>query len=512
MSQPEPSIPEGSRGSTPIFPASAYSSIRWIGQLTLLVAMMAVGAGLHYGATRWMEPSPETRAPASKAEEKSENQMTVSLAESKWEAAGIRIKPAAREIFTERTWRSGRIMLNEARIAHISPMIEGIVREVKVRLGQDVRAGDVLAVINSRELGQAKLELVKSRLATNYARAQYTWTQTTSRWASELVKAMTAGQSIAEIEKQFKDRPIGDLRQQLTTAYSRRLQAKAQYDAVNRSEVQGAVSPGTVVRLRADYEAAEATFSALCEEVNFQAGQQVRASEQKHSEAQTAEALSKATLMMLGFTREQVEAMDPVAEGAKVAHYPIVAPFSGTIIEQHAVLAERVGPQLQMFQIADLSTLWLQADIPQKDLSLVRQLAGKTVRFREHDDSHAILEASVFYTGDVIERTTRAVAMIASVPNPDRLLKPGMFVDVELTRPSETVTQIPAEAVQRQGTQAFVFIHEGGDKFRRVDVTLGRESNAIVEVTEGLKGGEPVVVAGGFVLKSELLKDQIAGD
>jgi hypothetical protein len=75
--------------------------------------MMAVGAGLHSGATRGWNHHRRLRLPASKAEEKSGNQMTVSLAESKWEAAGIRIKPAAREIFTERTWRSGRIMLNE---------------------------------------------------------------------------------------------------------------------------------------------------------------------------------------------------------------------------------------------------------------------------------------------------------------------------------------------------------------------------------------------------------------
>jgi multidrug efflux pump subunit AcrA (membrane-fusion protein) len=68
------------------------------------------------------------------------------------------------------------------------------------------------------------------------------------------------------------------------------------------------------------------------------------------------------------------------------------------------------------------------------------------------------------------------------------------------------------EAIQRQGTQPFVFVHRGKGEFRRVDVKLGRTSGGTVEVVEGLGQGQPVVVAGGFILKSELLKDQMAGE
>jgi RND family efflux transporter MFP subunit len=476
---------------------------------------MALGAAIGYGWRTWTGPHPpvtEVDGGSDRPTDAPGGPAVVKMPESRWAAAGIRIQPAAYTPLAERAWRSGHLAINETRLAHVSPMAEGVVREVKVRLGQDVKAGEVLAVIDSREVGQAKLDLVKARLASSYARVQHGWTQDASRAAVEMVQAMAAGAEVAAIEKEFKDRPIGELRQQLMTAYSRRLQTRSQYDAVSQADRQGAVSWATVVRHRADYEAAEAAYRALCEEVSFQAGQQVRASEQKLREAQTAESLGKANLMMLGFSPEEVEAMDPIAEGAKVSLYPVRAPFDATVIDQHAVLGEQVGPQHQLFQLADLATLWLRAEVPPRDLYLVQNLAGGKVRFRVPAVAAPDLEGDVFYTGDVVDRDTRTVTLTALVPNPGRKLKPGMFVDVEFVQTGAATVLVPLAAVQRQGTQTFVFVHAGGDEFHRVDVKLGRISGAVAEVVEGLDQGQPVVVAGGFVLKSELLKDQMAGE
>jgi RND family efflux transporter MFP subunit len=497
--------------STRVLPSTQLRLPPWAVGVAAVVALVAL-AGLGYGTLRLTGVlSAPTATPTDPHAGEPEGEGVVHFAESKWPAASIRLEPAARAEFTERAWRSGHLGLNETRIAHISPAVEGIVREVKVRLGQDVKAGEVLAVLDCREVGQAKLELVKSRLAAGFARTQFDWTKGTGQAANELVEAMTSGASVAEIEKRFKDRAIGELRQQLVTAYSRRLQAKAHFDAIGPADVQGALSQANVTRLRADYEAAEASFRALCEEVKFQTGQQTRAAEQKLREAQTAESLGKATLMMFGFSREEVEAMDPIVEGPAVSHYPVRAPFAGTVIEQHAVLAERIGPQVQLFQMADLSTLWLKADVQPRDLALARFPVGSKLRFRLTGEEET-RDAEVFYAGDVVDSATRTISLTAAVPNPSRLLKPGLFAEVELVGHGGTCVQVPASAVQREGTQAFVFVHAGGDAFRRVDVKVGRNSGGVVEVVSGLAGGEPVVTSGGFVLKSELFKDQMVGE
>ncbi|MFO0925431.1 MAG: efflux RND transporter periplasmic adaptor subunit [Gemmataceae bacterium] len=492
---------------------SAGSLWRWGGKASRALTTLLVGGALCYFylfftgqiATRLTTEKKDT-------ENTHEDHTVVDFPEAKWSAAGIRLEPATSGLFSERAWRSGRLALDETRIAHLSPMVEGIVREVNVRLGQDVQAGEVLAVLDCREVGQAKLDLVKMRLAAEHTRAGHAWTETVSRNAGELVEAMTRDSSMAQLEKQFKDRSIGDLREKLMTAYSRRLQAKAHYASVDQADGRGSIPQATFIRMKADYEAAEAAYRAICEEVKFQTGQQVRASTQKLREAETSEALSKTQLLMLGYSRQEVAAMDPIAEGPRVSLYPLRAPFAGTVIEQHAVLSERVGPQMQMFQIADLSSLWLQADVFEKDLPLVEKLRGGKVRFRTADRADAVAEAEVFYTGDVVDKTTRAVTLTARVPNRGRALKAGMFVEVELVREGSAVVQVPSAAIQRLGTQPFVFVHEKGERFRRADVTVGRSSGQMTEVLDGLKAGQSVVVTGGFILKSELLRDQLAGD
>lgn len=490
------------------------SALRWPASRQRRIGMAAVVLAIAAVATYAVmarSDHPQTASKETVSDEKTEPGV-VHLPEARWTACGVRVEPAGYAPLTERVWRSGHLTLDESRIAHLSPTVEGMVREVKVRLGQDVKAGDVLAVLDAREVGQAKLDLVKARLATKYAQAHHDWTQSTGLAAADLVEAMNKDVSVSDIDSQFKNRAIGDLRQQLVTAYSRRRQAKTHYDAVSLPDAQGSVPQSSLVRMKADYEAAEAAFRALCEEARFQTGQQIRASEQKLREAQTAEALARSALMMLGYSREEVDTMDPIAEGNAVSYYPIRAPFGGTVIEQHAVLAERVGPAIQMFKIADLAKLWLRADVPQKDVPLIRNLSGATVRFKIVGGGHAVWNAEVFYTGDVVDANTRTVTLTATVPNPDRALKSGTFVEVELTHPGAAAVQVPLAAVQREGTQPFVFVHLGGGRFRRVDVGLGRTSAGIVEITQGLQSGQPVAIAGGFVLKSELFKDKMAGD
>lgn len=452
------------------------------------------------------EPDPK---PASAEPERAE---TIRFERSKWSGVKLEIKPAVVGVFEEREWRSGRLMLNDARTAHIAPLVEGVVREVKANLGDEVKKGDVLAVLDSREVGQAKLDLVKTRLALDNAAAQHEWSKTVNRNAADLVKLVESGLAVAEIEKRIKDRTLGEQRQQLMTAYSKRLQAKTQHDAVSSAEMKDAVPLPTLLRIRSEYEAAEATLVGLCEEIRFQSGQQVRLSEQKVREAETAHAMSRATLLMLGFDEAEVGKMDPLKEGAGVSLYPVRAPFDGTVIDRHAVLAERVDHQHQLFRIADLSALRLKADVSPRDLPLVRELKGTQLYFRLDDAEGSLHPATVLYTGDVVDPETRTVSLIAEAGNPQRRLKPGSFVEVEIVRKGVPVVQVPAGAVQRLDTQPFVFVHLGGEEFRRADIKLGRISGGRAEVLDGLRQDDPVVVSGGFFLKSVMLADRLAGD
>jgi cobalt-zinc-cadmium efflux system membrane fusion protein len=101
--------------------------------------------------------------------------------------------------------------------------------------------------------------------------------------------------------------------------------------------------------------------------------------------------------------------------------------------------------------------------------------------------------------------------MRAVADNADGLLKPGMFVTIELpTSSAEPVTQVPITAVQEHEGQTFVFLHNGEDRFERRNVVTGRRSGEFVEITSGLQPGEQVATRGGFALKSRMLADLLA--
>ncbi len=473
--------------------------------LLLILAFLSVSFLLWRNKTSGA-PAEQQRSPTK------EDVGTIEFGRSKWEAAGLTIEPVATGPLVERVWRTGRLSLNDDGIAHLFPTVEGVVNEVRVHLGQEVKAGDVLAVLDSREVGQAKLELAKTRLAHAYVKEQYTWTQTITRNAEELLKLLPDNPPIADLEKRFHDRPMGEWREKLLTAYARRMQLKTQYESARRQEGQGTLSESALLRMKADFETAQATYQAIREEARFNVHQQALAAEQKLREGSNAVKIAETTLTMMGFSPQEIQKMDPITEGASVSLIPLRALLSGTVIAKHAVRGERVGPTFQMFEIANLATLWLQADVFEADLPLVQQLPGQKINFKVPAFPEQRFHAQVFYTGDLIDKQTRAITLSGTAENPDRLLKPGMFIEVELTRPGGTVLLVPVSALQRYGNQTFVFVHEGGERFRRVEVAPGRVDGSRLEIKSGLSPGQKVVVEGGFLLKSEMLKELMTGE
>ncbi|MBN9520771.1 efflux RND transporter periplasmic adaptor subunit [bacterium] len=478
------------------------AAVIWL-LLPLGVAVGVVGA-------RALSPSPAPAAPPAAPAAEAEP-TSVHFAPNRWEAAGVKTEAVAASPLADHAWRTGRVAVDDDRVAHISPPVEGVVREVRVRLGEDVAAGQVLAVIDSKEVGQAKLDLVTARVALAAEREREAWARTTAANTEALLTAITAGKTAAEIDAAFKDRPVGDRRQQLMAAYTTRNLLRTQTEA---DKASAGVIPGiTREKNETALAAAEAGFQALREELRFQARQQARAADLKLQEAAAAHDVARTRLLTLGYSPAQVDAMDPVREGPAAARFEITAPFAGTVVEKHAVRSERVTAQFQLFQVADLSAVWVQADAFEADLPLLRGLGGRGLVFRAPAAGVGERPAAVLYAGDLVDRASRAVTVTATAANLDRALKPGMYVEVGLPRGTAApVVHVPAAAVQRYQGAAFVFVLHGADEFRRADVELGREAGDRMEVTAGLRPGDVIAVAGGFVLKSELYRDQLAGD
>lgn len=480
------------------------------GRVFVALLLLAVGGALG-AAGMTVYDQQRTPAPVKPEEPAKEEPKSVTFAREKWESSGIRTETVVATPLADYAWRAGRVVTEDDRVAHVSPPVEGVVVEVRVRLGQDVQAGAVLAVLESREVGQAKLEYVRARLAVAAERERSGWAVSSAANMADLVKAVAADKPAVEIDGAFKDRHIGERRQNLMTAYAQRNQLRTQVASQKASS--GVVPESTLRKTEAEAEAAEAALRALCEEYRYQSAQQARQSELKVKEAEAAFDGARTHLLTLGYTPAQIEATNPAAEGAAATRFELKAPFAGTIVERRGVRSERVGPQVEMFRLADLTAVWIQADAYEADLPLIRGLAGRPLMFRAPGCGIADRPAEIVYAGDLVDKASRAMTITAAAKNPERALKPGMYVEVGLPRGGpDPVLHVRASAIQRHQGKTFVFVHVKDDEFRRADVELGREGGDRVEVKSGLTAGDAVVVEGGFVLKSELFRDQLVGE
>ena len=133
-------------------------------------------------------------------------------------------------------------------------------------------------------------------------------------------------------------------------------------------------------------------------------------------------------------------------------------------------------------------------------------MAGKEIQIRNEAWPDRVFAAKIFFTGEIMDEATRTISMRAVAENRERLLKPGMFVSIELPEIDETrVLAVPLAAIQDHDGRQFLFVHVKDDQFERRDVMVGPANGSQIIIRQGLQEGERIVTQGGFLLKSQLL-------
>ncbi len=505
--------------NAPIGPDSVSKSLTklWFLPLALLIAGSTAGGAL---AMRWYigsvpslngaEPLAATRAANSKTSAAApETETTViELAEDLWDVSGIEFQTAQRLPFSKTIQLTGKVSLNLDHIAHIYPMVEGAVDAVSVSLGQSVKKDDLLVIIHSREIGEAKLQLYQARLQLEIAQVKDRLQSDITKNARELISELREKRQISEIESLFRNRAMGDYRERLLAAYSNYLKSQADVTRLETVADSGAISGKTLLSAEANRNADLATFQSRIEQIEYEMETAVLLSSQAVKEADTRVAVCSTSLRILGCNDEDISDVNPSKQGESISHYPIRAPFDGTVLSKDVVLREQVRPDVLVLSIADLSTVWITTDIYEEHIPLLHDLANQSISIRNEIWPDRIFEGRVFYTGEVMDENTRTISMRAVTDNSERLLKPGMFVTVELAAaPEVDALQVPLSAMQEDQGKKFVFVHGNADKFERRDVNVGPANNSTVVIESGLAEGESVVIKGGFILKSRMLAE-----
>lgn len=400
-----------------------------IGSMSLVAVLLMGGCGKdaapakaktdsHAGEAKTAGKAPAKDEHAHKAGEKegdhAEEGGVVKLTEAEIKDAGIRTEPVAVQPIRAQFSVSATIQPNRDRYAHVAPRIPGRILSVPAKAGDEVKSGQVLAQLDSVEMGEAHSAYLQAASQESLARADF-----------------------ERADRLFKE------------------------EVVPQKEH---------LRARSEFEKARAAAQAAADK-----------------------------LRMMG--------VPAARSGAAQSSFPVVAPFAGTIIEKDAVIGELAQPDKSLFTVADLSTVWIEANLNERDLARVTTGATAEVTVQAYPDER--FRGKVIHVSGSVDKESRTIRARIEVPNPARKLKPEMFATARIE--AETLGKgitVPAEAVSLVDGKKVVFIQEV-DGFESREVEMGEDVGGRQVVKAGLHEGEKVVTAGAYAIKARLQKSKI---
>jgi cobalt-zinc-cadmium efflux system membrane fusion protein len=233
--------------------------------------------------------------------------------------------------------------------------------------------------------------------------------------------------------------------------------------------------------------------------------ERVRAEHVRH---ETEARQAAARLRLLGIDPARVD--DPHAdEGSTVI---VTAPQAGVITDRPATQGMTAEPSTVLATIAELSPVWVAADVYERDLGGVRLNASATVTTTAYPGR--VWHGRVTYIGPEVRAETRTVQVRIEVANPDATLKFGMYVDAAIDAARATGVTVPAAAVQMIGGDAVVFVPDetAPEAFRERRVRLGAADGTRIAIVDGLAPGERIVIKGSFELRAEAERQGVRPD
>ena len=194
-------------------------------------------------------------------------------------------------------------------------MVDGTVDSVSITLGQNVKADDLLIVVHSREIGQAKLNLYQARLQREIAIVKRDLQTKIAENTRRLIEELRSRRPIQDIEEKFRSLSMGDYRERLLASYANYLKAQADVNRLENVRDSGAVSSKLLLTAQSTRDGDLATFQARIEQIEYEIQTDILAANQTVKEAETRVAVDSTNLRILGVSSEDIESVDPTTQG-----------------------------------------------------------------------------------------------------------------------------------------------------------------------------------------------------
>lgn len=240
----------------------------------------------------------------------------------------------------------------------------------------------------------------------------------------------------------------------------------------------------------------------------------------QYDEAQAEVAGGKAELLQIdqklrrfGLTYEAIQRLSNTSGASEMplSRNIVRAPFSGIITKFNVAPGELVTPDKEIFALVDPSSVWVIADVYQKDIGRTTSTGRCEVTASSYPETKFI--GTVGDISDLLDPESRTAKLRCVVANRDGRLKLDMFAEVTIpSKKNRTGLVVPSIAVQQVENERVIFVQTDATHFERREVELGTATSKWVEIRSGLRKGEKVAAEGAFYIKSVLLKEQLSGD
>lgn len=490
----------------------------------LFLAGLGLGAGGLWLTTGAQSPS-EVTAEEPAAEVAATSSMRhVSLSDEKLKVADLKLMKLEPRKVRETIEVPATIGLNVDRRVEIQPRIAGVVRQVDVQLGQKVKAGQRLALLESPDVGSARLTVRSMRFDLQVARREAEWRTLIALNADQVMVDLDKRPEVKVLEMKYKNIALGHDRAMLLSSYAKLELARHEEEKQDDLYKKKLVGEHIYHQALHTREAAQAEFESALEQTKFDVAQEKRLADQHVQQAEVDLIGAIQRLRLLGVPDDDPSvALDlsaPTQLSADwtksvimedVAAYPIYAPFDGTITSRTVVPSQRVDVGVNLFTLADLDMVRITAQVAEKDFSTLFDLRqGDQVDVIAPGSEGKMVHGKIIYVGAEVDPQTRTVPVVAESVNSEGRLRPGQFCRVRLERAErEGVLAVPGAGIVEWNGKPGVFVAlEDGKTFEFQPVLIDHlpsDDEHPVVIRGGLKAGQNVVVGGAFMLKSELI-------
>jgi membrane fusion protein, heavy metal efflux system len=351
------------------------------------------------------------------------NAALVKLTRESIKQIGLQTETISRKPFAQFISVPAKVLVNQDNEAQVGSLVQGRVCKVFVKIGDYVKAGQELMMVEGLEIGEIKARFLSARANLEYEKANF------ERQKKLLEEKIGAHKSLLESQK--------------------------------------------------DYHKALAEYSA--EENRIHA---------------------------IGLSTEELVDKKSASEDRCSAGLPVKAPINGIVVERNVVIGQLIEGATNAFKIINLSSVWIDGQLYEKDIRKLRNKTAVTFIASSYPDEPFF--GKISYLGQTIDEKTRTITIRGEFSNANGKLKPQMFGEFKIPNENNgTALIVPAEALIKIDNADFIFVQTEDSTFEKRPVSVGSARDEMVEIAEGLKEGEHVVVKGAFYLKSELMKSSL---